>query len=685
MDCSLFKGFSKVSGETEISNILTACRSNSFQFDFEQLRKFYSEGKKELYSDLKKTLPSFTPSGTFLGTRIRANLKKYSGIFVLDIDKLDADKTEITRKKVLQIPFTFACFISPSGHGLKIFVRSISTPDNHKKNFDCLKKYYELILNCEIDKSGSDFTRLCFYSYDPSLFINYNSLLFYFPTNETEIDIFNYIELLEEKRLDITENYDDWLKCCFAFISSGSPAALLFFIRISFLSAKFNLEKCLDLFEQCSSRSQDGVSIGTFFFLCNKFFETSNIIKPHIKSIGSFIENINNIPVLNKFMIVKQFIENNYDIRFNSVSLAFEFKRKNESQFIALNENTIYCEMLMQNISVSLNNLIAYLKSDFIIKYDPFLNYFENLPLWAQETDHIQKLSDYITVNDNIRECFRTQFKKWVVRSVKCCLDPFFFNKQAFILVSETQNCGKSTFCRFLCPPKLSDYIAENISIDKDSRLLLATNFLINLDELSTLSKFELNSLKSLFSKDKINERLPYDRRNSILQRRANFIGSTNMGEFLSDETGSVRWLCFYISAIDFNYSQDINIDDVYSQAYFLYKKNIDINMNSKEIAEMNSQNREYFMHYVELDLIQKYLLPGVQSSEGDFMTTTDILMYLQEFTNNTVKLNPITLGKCLKFMNFDKCKNGHDRTSGYWIIKKISSFNNDIKTDYVF
>ena len=97
--------------------------------------------------------------------------------------------------------------------------------------------------------------------------------------------------------------------------------------------------------------------------------------------------------------------------------------------------------------------------------------------------------------------------------------------------------------------------------IDKDARILLCKNFLINLDELSSLAKKEINTLKSYFSKDQINERLPYDRKNTILPRISSFIGSTNRDTFLDDETGSVRWLCFQITGINWNYRQEINID----------------------------------------------------------------------------------------------------------------------------
>ena len=51
------------------------------------------------------------------------------------------------------------------------------------------------------------------------------------------------------------------------------------------------------------------------------------------------------------------------------------------------------------------------------------------------------------------------------------------------------------------------------ISTDKDSLIAICENFIINLDELSTLTKIEINALKSIFSKDKVKVRLPYGRR----------------------------------------------------------------------------------------------------------------------------------------------------------------------------
>ena len=42
-----------------------------------------------------------------------------------------------------------------------------------------LQLYFEELLQVEIDKSGKDITRLCFFSYDPELYLNENAETFY--------------------------------------------------------------------------------------------------------------------------------------------------------------------------------------------------------------------------------------------------------------------------------------------------------------------------------------------------------------------------------------------------------------------------------------------------------------------------------------------------------------------------
>jgi predicted P-loop ATPase len=327
--------------------------------------------------------------------------------------------------------------------------------------------------------------------------------------------------------------------------------------------------------------------------------------------------------------------------------------------------------MQLDGLSFSLTNLVAFLKSSMVSKYNPFTQYFESLPPWDGETDYIQQLASFVNLKPEVRTRFDSHFKKWLVRVVKCALLDNYFNKQAFILVHDKQNSGKSTFCRFLCPPTLKNYIAENLSIDKDSRILLTTNLLINLDELSTLSKVEINSLKSLFSKDKINDRLPYDRKNSIIPRRASFIGSTNQAEFLNDESGSVRWLCFVIESIDWSYKEKILMDNVWAQAYYLFKTNFQSDLTPDEIKENEEYNRQFHITTSEFELIQKYFTPANKEEYEAFMTATDIVMQLADKTFGRVKLNPINVGKALKMLSFSREKKYPEKVYGYYVIKK--------------
>jgi predicted P-loop ATPase len=303
------------------------------------------------------------------------------------------------------------------------------------------------------------------------------------------------------------------------------------------------------------------------------------------------------------------------------------------------------------------------------VAYNPFTEYFNKLPIWDTKTDYISFLASFVKTAD--RQRFDNHFKKWIVRVVACALVDGIFNKQAFVLVHDKQNSGKSTFCRFLCPPVLDNYIAENLSIDKDSRILLCRNLLINLDELSTLSKVEINSLKSLFSKDKINERLPYDRRNSILPRRCSFIGSTNQVEFLNDETGSVRWLCFVIDKIDWDYSSKVNIDMVYAQAYYLFKNGFPYEITATEVKENDEYNRQFLINTPEKELVNKFIEPGTKEQHHYFWTSTDVLLYISNITESKIKLSPVNIGKALKLCGFERIKQNPEKIYGYYVNTK--------------
>jgi len=362
---------------------------------------------------------------------------------------------------------------------------------------------------------------------------------------------------------------------------------------------------------------------------------------------------------LNKSNLEKalNFIKKKYKVRFNIVSNVFEFINldKKETEWSELNENAIYIDLKFNHFNISQSDLVALLKSDFVEKYNPISDYFENLPKWNGKTDYIKQLSEYIDIKESDKQRFQKNLKKMLLRSVASGLE-VALNKQAFIIVHNKQNSGKSTFLRWLCPPKLQPFYTEEIGLDKDSLIALAENFIINLDELSTLSKKDINELKSVMSKDAIKVRLPYDKRASVLKRRCNFVGSTNETEFLTDATGNVRWVCFEINNIDWNYTKDIDINLVWSQAYTMFKDGAEYQLTRTEIQENEIANKNFLIRTPEMELIQLYFEPSDEfNTDAIFMTPTEITKCINEKTLNSVKIYPNRIGKALTILDFKK------------------------------
>jgi hypothetical protein len=135
MKVSVFKNFNQVEANLDLSVILEQIRSGKFKARIQALRELLRQGNVDEYDDKKRSLPAFTPSGMFEGGRKLEFLKEYSGCLVLDLDKLDQDQLTFAKNKASEIPYTWSCFISPSGHGLKILVKVFSRPVFHKQVF----------------------------------------------------------------------------------------------------------------------------------------------------------------------------------------------------------------------------------------------------------------------------------------------------------------------------------------------------------------------------------------------------------------------------------------------------------------------------------------------------------------------------------------------------------------------
>lgn len=362
-----------------------------------------------------------------------------------------------------------------------------------------------------------------------------------------------------------------------------------------------------------------------------------------------------------------KYLDSKYSLRFNTISLEFEIKRSLDKKWSSLNLNSLYIELIQSGIDIPINKLEILVRSHLINQYNPISEYFESLEDWDGE-DHIKNLCGYVKTNDD--NAFLYHMEKWFTRAVLCALEKEKINKHCLVLANTIQNSGKSTYLRFFIPRKLMNYLSEDIGLDKDSRIKLCKNLIINLDELSILAKTDINSLKAFISKTHINERLPYARKAEYLERICSFVGSTNKTDFLTDESGSVRWIIFEVTEkINFNYSLEIDIDKVWSQAYFNAYKREGFNpeLTLADISENEKRNERFTQMTLEQEMVNKFYEPSDNLEE--FMTATEVMI---ELNSQGVRLNHLKIGRALSSFKFPRVKHPQRQIYGYLIRLKI-------------
>jgi len=91
-----------------------------------------------------------------------------------------------------------------------------------------------------------------------------------YPESNTLEAVEKTIEKLEMRGIDITSDYEDWVKIGFAFAHEfGSQGAYLFH-RVSKNYPKYDYTKSQKQFEQCLKSKRTGITLGTFFHLAKQ-------------------------------------------------------------------------------------------------------------------------------------------------------------------------------------------------------------------------------------------------------------------------------------------------------------------------------------------------------------------------------------------------------------------------------
>lgn len=161
-----------------LQETLVSIKDNTYRDVITLGRNALEIGDMAQYEDVKSHLPAVTFSGYFEGAHKAENIKKYTNLIIVDIDDVTKVQALKIRKKVSNNRHTLAIWLSPSARGVKILIKIDGNPKVHKHWFNSVMYYLEEEFELEIDKSGSDVSRLCYLSHDPDIYINPDSEVF---------------------------------------------------------------------------------------------------------------------------------------------------------------------------------------------------------------------------------------------------------------------------------------------------------------------------------------------------------------------------------------------------------------------------------------------------------------------------------------------------------------------------
>ncbi len=122
----------------------------------------------------------------------------------------------------------------------------------------------------------------------------------------------------------------------------------------------------------------------------------------------------------------------------------------------------------------------------------------------------------------------------------------------SMIILEGPQGGYKSTLIRHLGQQWASEGLPPiKSAADKDVVDAMLGKWLIEIEELASMNKTDINVMKAFLSKTEDRVRRAYKKRTQDFKRQCIFIGTTNDATYLQDKTGNRRFLPLYVGMID--------------------------------------------------------------------------------------------------------------------------------------
>ena len=392
---------------------------------------------------------------------------------------------------------------------------------------------------------------------------------------------------------------------------------------------------------------------------------------------------------------IEAYLSTHYEFRYNTVLGRAEYHSKSNSDFVKVGRyeiNTLRREIDNDiGIITSSDNLYSIIESSFSPRINPIQEYFKGLPLIDIGDDSscggsysssvvpssfllkaIPDLASCVVVRNSQK--WLPYLTKWLVAVVANAMDDRECRNHTCLVLTGEQGKFKTTFLDLLCPPALHgySYTGKIYPQEKDTLTYIGQNLIVNIDDqLKALNKRDENELKNLITCPMVKYRMPYDKYVEEHPHLASFVASVNGNDFLTDPTGSRRFLPFEVLSIDIERAKAISMDKVYTEAKALLRSGFRYWFDDDEIGELYRESEDFQVQTAEMELLLRCFEKPTEDENYLLMTTTEILTYLGIYTHQPLLAK--RMGEALKkagYIKVSKRSNGGNPIYVYKIRK---------------
>lgn len=631
-----------------------------------------AESLKGYLRSLKMNQPAFVPSVCLEGGRSDRHITGYSGVIMCDVDGLEGDKLYRAMHQVRSDKHTFVAHYTLSGRGIRILVRvdGSVTKLNFLSIWKRVNAYYADLLGVPMDLQCKNATRMSVICYDPDILYRPDAGLFSITEVEEESAASGRKTVTARMAEPVVRQLVEADGGCYEEHRHNDYICRCLYWMNRFGVRKQEAEKwALRVFADYEAAEHSVAATVQSCYALTGEHATCRLADYRTGKKSGAGRAAGKATVEE----MEAFLHEHIELRMNTLihQLEYRFKKVEGAHWECMTdtvENSIWCSMQRSGMEVDITRLRTLISSDFVTEFHPLKKYLDSLPAWDGETDYIGRMAAMVKCANLSEAQFRDYFCRWMVGMLAGVFNDKVVNHVILVFLGR-QGCFKSSFMENLLPPVLRRYYSTKTNshrLTKDDLFGMTENILINFEEIDSMQRKELNQLKAMTTTAFVNERPVYGRHKVRLPHIASFCATGNNLQFLTDDTGTRRWLVAEISEIENPWTAEIPYAGVYAQAKALLDQGYRYWYNEQEIEVLNERNRRFETPNLARELVLSYFRPPVELEKGQYITAAQIIARF----GSGVRLNAVQVGRALKDLNFPQV---HTKNGNFWVIVERS------------